>query len=60
MIITIHVSQVYGRQTIYPGCKTSQLFADLAGTISLTPQALAVIKKLGYEIKAELKVALLP
>lgn len=51
--ITIQIRQVYGRETIYPACPVSALLAELAGTTTLTNQALRTIRQLGYEIEVE-------
>jgi len=53
MHITIRVASIYGRETIYPACEKARLFADLAGTKTLTRDALNLIHALGYEIKQE-------
>lgn len=50
MRITITLREVYGVVKAYPVCVDAQLFAQLAGTKTLTTQALALIAKLGYEV----------
>ncbi len=50
MKITIEVREVFGKQTIYPICDTSKKLAKLAGTKTLTKEALKIIESLGYEI----------
>ncbi len=50
MTITVTVRDIYGIQTIYPACETAKLLARLAGTKTLTRQALETIKKLGYTV----------
>ena len=47
-ILTIRVTKVYGVQTVYPACAQSQLFAEIAGTKTLTIETLERIRKLGY------------
>lgn len=54
--ITIKVKTVYGVETVYPACEQSQLFAQLAGTTTLTPHALRTIEALGYTISIQLEV----
>ena len=50
MNITVEIKNVYGNQSVYPACYTSQLLAKLAGTKTFTRSALDTIKKLGYSI----------
>ncbi len=40
----------YGQTVYYPSCITAVLLARLAGTKTLTKNALEVVKELGYEI----------
>jgi hypothetical protein len=51
--ITVKVKSVYGNITDYPSCPTAQLFAQLLGTKTLTPQALKTIQALGFEVKQQ-------
>lgn len=48
--ITIQVKDVYGVPTVYPVCEAAKLFADIAGTKTLTHRTLTQIEALGYEI----------
>ena len=50
MTITVTVRDIYGIPTIYPACDTAKLLARLAGTKTLTRQALETIKALGYAV----------
>ncbi len=50
MIIIVQRREVYGRETIYPVCPKAKLFAELAGTKTLTRQTLRLIRQLGYDI----------
>ena len=50
MQITVKVKSIYGVQAIYPACEASRLFADIAGTKTLTRAAVAKIKALGYAV----------
>jgi hypothetical protein len=52
--IMVIVRKVYGNPVIYPACDQSRTFAQLAGTKTLTLQALQKIKALGYEITERL------
>ena len=47
----VDIKQVYGNETVYPVCENAKLFAQLAGTRTLTRSALSVIKQLGYDIQ---------
>tara|TARA_R110002124_G_scaffold282809_1_gene458198 strand:+ start:1968 stop:2141 length:174 start_codon:yes stop_codon:yes gene_type:complete len=40
----------YGNDVIYPACDNAMTFAKLAGTKTLTKQALELIEQLGYTI----------
>ena len=46
--LSVEVKNIYGREMIYPVCEKSKLFALLIGNRTLTPEAVAVIKQLGY------------
>lgn len=46
----IEIRHVYGVATAYPACPTSALLARLAGTQTLTPRALNIIRELGYTV----------
>ena len=52
-VIQVEIKDQYGAQTIRPVCHTAQLFAKLAGTKTLTRQALETIKALGYQIEVK-------
>ena len=52
MKITVLIKNIYGEQKAYPHCETAKKFADLLGTKTLTRDALAKIKALGYELEA--------
>ena len=54
-VITVEVKPQYGKWVYYPICETSHIFTQIAGTKSLTDDTLLLIKKLGYEIKAQSK-----
>jgi len=51
-VIKVEVKDVYGTLKYYPLCEKSQLFADIAGTKTLTLQAIKKIEALGYSISA--------
>jgi len=48
--IKIEVRNVYGVVKYYPMCERAKLFAGIAGTVTLTPQALEKIRSLGFTI----------
>jgi len=49
--LTVTIKSNYGNEAIYPDCKQSKLFAKLANTRTLTPEAVRTIKALGYSFK---------
>lgn len=51
--ITVQFKTQFGQTTIVPVCSDAQLFADIAGTKTLTKPTLANIKALGYAIEAK-------
>jgi len=53
MEITVKIRSVYGTDKVYPVCNKAYVFAEIAGTITLTDKTLAKIKQLGYQIKHE-------
>ena len=53
MEITIEAKDVYGRTLYYPACKRAELFAKLIDKKTLTPETLAIVKKLGYTINIQ-------
>jgi len=50
MNITIVAKSNYGTQAYYPVCDNARLFASIAGTTTLTPRTLRIIKLLGINI----------
>lgn len=54
MTIKVQLRSVYGNDVIYPACPDARRFADLAGTRTLTVQALKIIRDLGYKIEVVL------
>jgi hypothetical protein len=51
-VIEVEVKDVYGALKYYPMCEKAQLFADIAGTKTLTLHAIKKIEALGFSIKA--------
>lgn len=52
MGLIVEIKNVYGVQTVYPICAQAKFFAALAGTKTLTAQAIRLIKQQGYTITA--------
>ena len=50
--ITVEVRDVYGQTMYYPACDEAKLFAQIAGTKTLTLDVLNKIKALGYGVTA--------
>lgn len=50
-IVEVNLKSVYGETKAYPINEAAKIFADLAGTKTLTMQTLRKIRDLGYEIK---------
>jgi hypothetical protein len=48
--ITVEVRDVYGKPIAYPMDTAARIFADIAGTLTLTDMTLKRIKALGYHI----------
>ena len=55
MQITIELKWQYGNCAFYPLCETSKRFAQIAGTKTLTQDALRIIKMMGYTINQTTK-----
>lgn len=51
LTLTVEVRDVYGKPTYYPACEKSWLISHIAGTTTLTPTTLKLVKDLGYSIK---------
>jgi hypothetical protein len=48
--ITIEIRSQYGNTVAYPACQAAKLFARIAGTKTLSSQALKDIQALGFDI----------
>ena len=53
MTITVQIKTVYGNEAIYPICDKAKQFAALVGTKTLTRDAIAKIKALGYSVEVQ-------
>jgi hypothetical protein len=51
--VRILVKDQYGATVMYPHNANAQHFADIAGTKTITPQTLALIRKLGFTVVGE-------
>lgn len=50
MQIEVAIKNNFGNEAIYPTCEKGKVFAEIAGTKTLTRETLAKIKKLGYTV----------
>lgn len=50
MHITVQMKENYGNPMFYPVCEKAKLFAEIAGTKTLTPETLRRVKMLGFNI----------
>jgi len=48
--IKVKLKNVYGQDLVYPVCSKAKVFAQIAGTTTLTPETLSKIMFLGYEV----------
>ena len=46
--LLVQVKNNYGSEVIYPMCNNSRLIAKLAGTKTITDDAVKILKLLGY------------
>ena len=51
MNITVKVTNNFGNKAVYPVCRAAKMFTMIAGTVTLTPPTIALIKQLGYEVQ---------
>jgi hypothetical protein len=51
MQIKIEMRNVYGETKAYPVCTAAKLFADIAGTKTLTRHTLRSVLALGYSVE---------
>jgi len=51
--LIVEVRDVYGQSKIYPVCGEAQIFAEIAGTKTLMPKTIQLVKMLGYEVKVK-------
>ena len=53
--LTVEVREQYGVEAIYPVSRGAFVFAQIAGTKTLTRRTIALIKQLGYTIDVQQK-----
>lgn len=51
--VNVRFAEVYGITKVYPVCNSAQLFAQIAGTITLTNTTIRLIKELGYKVVSQ-------
>lgn len=49
--VQIKAVRQYGNWVYYPLCDKAKLFAQIAGTRTITPLVVTAIKRLGFELK---------
>lgn len=53
--LVVRIQNVYGERRIYPVCPTAKAFAEVAGTRTLTPHVINIIKSMGYTFIREVE-----
>jgi len=48
--IIVQIKNVYGEDRVYPVCANARLFANIAGTKTLTRETLMAIHRLGFKV----------
>jgi hypothetical protein len=51
--ITVKITKNYGNEAIYPVCDTAKMFAEIAGTKTMSRRLIDQVKQLGYSIVVE-------
>ena len=51
--ITVRKTTNYGNVAVYPVCDSAKVFADIAGTATLTPQTIKCIRDLGITVELQ-------
>ena len=52
MQVQVNLKSVYGKVVAYPANDAARIFATIAGTTTLTLEALQKIKALGFDVEA--------
>ena len=50
MSVLVNVKNCYGNILYYPACSNARVFAEIAGSKTLTADTMRKIKKLGYNV----------
>lgn len=50
-IVEVTIRNVYGADKVYPANDLAYSLAELAGTATLTPRALAIARDMGFEVR---------
>ena len=50
-IVEVTIRNVYGADKVYPANDLARSLAELAGTTTLTPRALAIARDMGMEVR---------
>ena len=50
-IVHVEKKNVFGNNLVYPICRQEKLLTKLTGNTTLTPDAINIIKDLGYKLK---------
>lgn len=50
MEIQVRIVSQFGNERVFPACFKAEEFCKIAGTATLTPQAIKSIKALGYVV----------
>jgi len=53
MEVLVTIKSNYGKDKVYPSCKISDTFANIAGTTTLTDYTIHQMKSLGYVFKVK-------
>jgi len=56
MTLIVEIKNVFGKETVYPICKTSKSLCALTGNLTLTENAIRIIKNMGYTLTTQAKV----
>tara|TARA_R110000765_G_scaffold18450_1_gene49370 strand:+ start:463 stop:675 length:213 start_codon:yes stop_codon:yes gene_type:complete len=60
IILTVEYKNVYGNELVYPVNAKAKAIARLAGSKTLTPQAIRISKELGFIIEEEVQFQSIP
>lgn len=51
MTLQVTIRNVYGSERIYPANEAAYTFAKIAGTVTLSRETIALVKRLGFTIE---------